>query len=110
MPRSAPAEPWLAFLNDFDAQLEEVTELHCIGGFAIVQAYGLERATADIDVLSVAPYHSGSHLIGRKRVGAPPEAPHLSRCRNCGHRPGRLREQVGAALRWGVGQPPIVCP
>ena len=45
MPRSAPAEPRLAFLNDFDAQLEEVTELHCIGGFAIVQAYGLERAT-----------------------------------------------------------------
>ena len=59
----APAEPWLSFLNDLDAQLEEVTDLHCIGGFAIVQAYGLERATADIDVLSVTPYHSGSRLV-----------------------------------------------
>ena len=46
MPRSAPADPRLAFLNDLDEQLEEVTELHCIGGFAIVQAHGLERATA----------------------------------------------------------------
>ena len=63
MPRNAPAEPWLSFLNDLDTQLEEVTDLHCIGGFAIVQAYGLERATADIDVLSVAPYHSGSRLV-----------------------------------------------
>ena len=26
MPLKAPAEPWLSFLNDLDAQLEEATE------------------------------------------------------------------------------------
>ena len=63
MPRDAPAEPWLSFLNDLDALLVEPTELHCMGGFAIVHAYGMERATADIDVLSVAPYSSTISLL-----------------------------------------------
>jgi hypothetical protein len=57
-----PAEPWLSFLNDLDAEIAGVTELHCIGGFAVVQAYGLERATADIDVLAVVPGSSSSGL------------------------------------------------
>jgi hypothetical protein len=34
-----------------------------MGGFAVVQAYGLERATADIDVLSVVPYSSAASLL-----------------------------------------------
>ena len=63
MRRDAPAEPWLSFLNDLDAAIEETTELHCMGGFAVVQAYGLERATADIDVLCVVPTSSSSRLI-----------------------------------------------
>jgi hypothetical protein len=29
-----------------------------MGGFAVVQAYGLERSTADIDVIGVVPYAS----------------------------------------------------
>ena len=49
--------------KDLDAALDEQTELHCIGGFAIVQAYGLGRATADIDVLSVVPCSSGARLL-----------------------------------------------
>lgn len=52
MPLSAPVEPWLSYLNALDAALGEVTELHCVGGFAVVHAYGLERATADIDVIA----------------------------------------------------------
>jgi hypothetical protein len=34
-----------------------------MGGFAIVQAYGLRRATADIDILPVAPYSSSARLL-----------------------------------------------
>lgn len=63
MPHDVPSEPWLSFLNDLDAALDEHTALHCIGGFAIVQAYGLGRATADIDVLSVVPHSSSSRLL-----------------------------------------------
>ena len=62
MRRDTPAEPWLSFLNDLDAEIAGVTELHCIGGFAVVQAYGLARATADIDVLAVVPGSSSSAL------------------------------------------------
>lgn len=63
MPHDAPAEPWLSFLNDLDAALGEPTELHCMGGFAVVQAYGLARATADIDVLSVVPFSRSGQLL-----------------------------------------------
>jgi hypothetical protein len=58
----SPIEPWFSFLKDLDDQLTEETTLHCIGGFAVVQAYGLERATADIDVIAVVPYGSANHL------------------------------------------------
>ena len=58
-----PAEPWLPFLNALDAALDGKTELHCMGGFAIVHAYGLGRATADIDVLSIVPYSKGNRLL-----------------------------------------------
>lgn len=68
MPREALPEPWLSFLRDLDQALtrddgERPTELHCVGGFAVVQAYGIQRATADIDVVGVAPYGSGRRLI-----------------------------------------------
>ncbi|HBY59522.1 MAG TPA: hypothetical protein DEH78_06845 [Solibacterales bacterium] len=63
MPHDAPSEPWLSFLSDLDAALDEQTKLHCMGGFAIVQAYGLGRATADIDVLSVVPSSSSGRLL-----------------------------------------------
>ncbi len=43
--------------------IDDITELHCIGGFAVVQAYGLERSTADIDVISEVPYGSNQRLI-----------------------------------------------
>ena len=51
----APGEPWRSFLADLDATLEEPADLHCIGGFAISQYYGLARETADLDVLNIAP-------------------------------------------------------
>jgi hypothetical protein len=63
MPPDVLGEPWLSFLNDLDSKLEEPTEFHCMGGFAVVQAYGLRRSTADIDVLSVVPYSSSARLL-----------------------------------------------
>src|SRR5260370_25793087 len=63
MLHDAPREPWLSFLNALDVGIDEPVDLHCRGGFAVVQAYGLERATADIDVLSVVPYSSGDRLM-----------------------------------------------
>jgi hypothetical protein len=56
MPADRPHEPWLSFLDDLDRELEAPAELHCMGGFAVIQAYGLARATADIDILAVVPH------------------------------------------------------
>lgn len=64
-PTRGPIEPWSSFLQDLDDGLSEQTTLYCMGGFVVVQAYGLERATADIDVLSVLPYGSASRLQER---------------------------------------------
>ena len=63
-PSGAPVEPWLSFLKDLDDRLSEETTLHCLRGFAVVQAYGLERSTADIDVVAVLPYGTASQLMG----------------------------------------------
>jgi hypothetical protein len=60
---AAPVEPWYSFLKDLDDRLTEETILHCMGGFAVVQAYGLARSTADIDVIAVLPYGTASQLV-----------------------------------------------
>lgn len=41
-----PAEPWRSFLADLDPLLDQPTDLHCIGGFAISRArlHGLEAS------------------------------------------------------------------
>ena len=51
----SPAEPWLSFLTEVDAHLDEPADFHCIGGFVVSQHYGFARETADLDVLSVTP-------------------------------------------------------
>jgi hypothetical protein len=50
-----PAEPWRSFLADVDSRVERDVQLHCCGGFVVTAVYGLERTTADLDVLSVFP-------------------------------------------------------
>ncbi len=35
--------------------MDQTTDLHCIGGFAISQYFGFARETADLDVLTIAP-------------------------------------------------------
>lgn len=47
--------PWKKFLEEIDGLLPERVELHCIGGFAVVVAYGLPRSTNDLDYFSLVP-------------------------------------------------------
>jgi Nucleotidyltransferase of unknown function (DUF6036) len=54
--------PWHEFLADVDAFLSESCELHCIGGFAVVAAYGLPRRTNDLDYYCLVPQHCTDEL------------------------------------------------
>ncbi len=57
-----PPEPWRSFLEALDARIEQPSDLHCIGGFAITMFYGISRATSDIDVLPTLPGHRLAEL------------------------------------------------
>jgi len=54
--------PWKQFLNELDALLNEPIVLHCIGGFAVVSAYGLPRSTNDLDYVTLVPAYCGQDL------------------------------------------------
>lgn len=56
-------EPWFSFFQDIDNRLSEKIELECLGGFVITQIYGLARATADVDVISVVPKSQSEQLF-----------------------------------------------
>jgi hypothetical protein len=58
-----PPEPWDAFLTDLDSAVNEPVRLDCIGGFVVTQLFGLGRATADIDVVELAPREAGQALM-----------------------------------------------
>ena len=53
--RDAIPEPWLSFLKELDQIATSTVRLDCIGGFVITMLYGLNRPTADVDVLEIAP-------------------------------------------------------
>ena len=59
--------PWKQFLDELDPLLGEMLlgepiELHCIGGFAVVAAYDLQRSTNDLDYVTLIPAHCGQDL------------------------------------------------
>ena len=54
--------PWADFLQELDSLLDEPFELHCMGGFAAVVAYGLPRSTNDLDYFSVTPASRTGYL------------------------------------------------
>ena len=56
-------EPWASFLRELDAQLTQPTELHCLGGFVVSELYGLERPTADIDILEATKGTDSATLV-----------------------------------------------
>ena len=45
--------------------------LNCIGGFVVTQLYGLDRATADIDVIELAPPQIAATIFGNASKGSP---------------------------------------
>lgn len=70
-PSEALAEPWRSFLSDLDATVNEPVDLHCIGGFAVSQYFGLARETADLDVLNIAPQSSRETILAAAGKGSP---------------------------------------
>jgi hypothetical protein len=59
-----PPEPWRTVLHEIDKAASETIELHCIGGFVVQVAYGLNRSTVDLNFLSVVP-PAGSEFLER---------------------------------------------
>jgi hypothetical protein len=54
MPSNPIPQPWRSFFVDIDQSLTEELSLHCLGGFVMTMVYGLDRSTADVDVLPVS--------------------------------------------------------
>ncbi len=63
-------EPWRSFLKQIDESLSEAVELHCFGGFVVTMLYGLARATADLDVMLIAPGGAGQALLSLAGKGS----------------------------------------
>lgn len=70
MPSKFPPEPWKSFFSEIDASLEEEVVLHCLGGFVMTMLYGLDRPTADVDVLPVGSNAATESLIGFSGEGS----------------------------------------
>jgi len=51
MPAKSILEPWKSFFTEIDDSLHEELALHCLGGFVMTMLYGMDRPTADVDVL-----------------------------------------------------------
>jgi hypothetical protein len=66
-----PPEPWHSFLRDLDEAVETVVRLDCIGGFVVTQLYGLDRPTADLDVIEVAPRVESERILAIATRGGP---------------------------------------
>jgi hypothetical protein len=47
--------PWKDFLGEIDKALEKPLEIHCVGGFALVFYYQIQRTTGDIDYYTAVP-------------------------------------------------------
>jgi uncharacterized nucleotidyltransferase DUF6036 len=63
--------PWREFLEELDSLLDETIELHCIGGFAVVSAYGLTRSTNDLDYVTLVPFNRVAALQELAGEGSP---------------------------------------
>lgn len=70
MPSNFPPEPWKSFFKEIDASLEEELALHCLGGFVMTVLYGLDRPTADVDVLPFGSNAVTESLIGMAGQGS----------------------------------------
>jgi len=71
IPRDAIPEPWLSFLNELDRIATSTVRLDCIGGFVVTMLYGLNRPTADVDVLEIAPLSAANAFAQVAMLGGP---------------------------------------
>ncbi len=67
----AIAEPWRSFLNELDRIATSTVRLDCIGGFVVTMLYGLNRPTADVDVLEIAPLSAADAFSRIAMQGGP---------------------------------------
>ena len=58
-----PPEPWDSFLKELDAAVDTPVRFDCIGGFVVTLFYGLDRPTADVDVIELAPRESAETVM-----------------------------------------------
>lgn len=64
-------EPWFSFLRGLDALASETVRMDCIGGFVVTVLHGLSRATADVDVLEIAPRSAADAFSKVAMLGGP---------------------------------------
>jgi hypothetical protein len=72
-----PPEPWDSFLKDLDAAVDTPVRLDCIGGFVVTQLYGLDRPTADVDVIELAPREAAETVMALGLRGGALSMKHL---------------------------------
>jgi len=70
-PSSRPPEPWDSFFKELDEAVDTTVRLDCIGGFVVTLLYGLERPTADIDVIELAPRAAAETMMELGIRGGP---------------------------------------
>src|ERR1700683_2929296 len=58
-----PPQPWDSFLKELDSSVGTIVRLDCIGGFVVTQMYGVDRPTADVDVVELRPRTAAETLI-----------------------------------------------
>ncbi len=63
MPSNPIPEPWHSFFAEIDKSLKEQVALHCLGGFVMTIRYGLDRPTADVDVLPIGANSETESLL-----------------------------------------------
>jgi len=71
MSSSLPPEPWNSFFRELDAAVDSTVRLDCVGGFVVTLLYGLERPTADVDVIELAPQDAAQTLMKLGSRGGP---------------------------------------
>jgi hypothetical protein len=56
-------EPWLSFLVEADATMDQMVTIHCLGGFSLIALWGLPRPTGDVDFIEVSPIEAVDALL-----------------------------------------------
>src|ERR1035441_8080080 len=70
-PSSRPPKPWDSFFKELDEAVDTTVRLDCIGGFVVTLFYGLERPTADVDVIELAPRAAAETMMELGSRGGP---------------------------------------